>query len=217
MPQKKNIRTLIEKEVRTLLSKDKTSHDWEHTNRVLNMALHIGKKEKANLEILELAALLHDIGRPEEHKSKGKLDHAEIGAQKAEKILKRHGVDLKKIEKIVHCIRCHRFRGKNIPKSLEAKVFFDADKLDSSGAIGIGRAFFWASQVGAKLHNDKGCDIKKTKEYSQEDTAYREFIVKLRHIRDRMLTHEGKRIAEHRHRFMIYFFKELEKETEGEK
>lgn len=209
-----NILKKIEKIAKKHLSTARGSHDFDHTKRVLNLCIHIGKKEKADLEILKIAALLHDIGRKEEDESNGKLCHAEIGAQKAEKILKKLGFSEEKIKKITHCIISHRFRGNAKPKSPEAKILFDADKLDSIGAIGIGRAFLFAGEIGAKLHN-KGKNLKNAKEYSIDDTAHREFTVKLKHIKDRILTNEGKKIAKERHKFMIEFFERLNKETEG--
>lgn len=210
-----NIIQKIEKEARKHFKGKKSSHDWEHTERVYNLALHIGKKEHANLEILKLAALLHDIARHEEDKTGGKIDHAKKGAILAEEILKNYKVPAKKISQITHCIETHRFRGKLIPKTKEARTLFDADKLDAIGAIGIGRAFFFACEVGAKIHNKKGTNILKTKEYSEEDTAYREFIVKLQKVKSRMLTREGKKLASKRHKFMVEFFTRLNKETEG--
>ena len=115
----------------------------------------------------------------------------------------------------MHCIECHRFRKNKPPISIEAKILFDADKLDSIGAIGIGRAFSFAGGVGARLHI-KDIDITKTKEYSVDDCAYREFLVKLIKLKDRMLTKEGKRIAKERHNFMVEFFDRLNKEVDGE-
>lgn len=129
-------------------------------------------------------------------------------------MLEKYNLDQEKIEKIIHCVESHRFRGSKIPQSMEAKVLFDADKLDSIGAVGIGRAFLFAGEVGAKLH-DKNVDIEKTKPYTEDDTAYREFNVKLRHIKDRMLTREGNRIAEKRHRFIADFLDRLKKEVDG--
>jgi len=129
-------------------------------------------------------------------------------------VLEKYNLDQEKIEKIIHCVESHRFRGSKIPQSMEAKVLFDADKLDSIRAVGIGRAFLIAGEVGAKLH-DKNVDIEKTKPYTEDDTAYREFNVKLRHIKDRMLTREGNRIAEKRHRFIADFFDRLNKEVDG--
>lgn len=192
------------------------SHDWDHTQRVLKLCVHIGEKEKADLDILKLAAILHDIGREHECQSSGKVCHAEIGANIARNKLQEYGLDKDNIEKIVHCIECHRFRDNKIPQSLEAKILFDSDKLDAIGAVGIGRAFLFSGEVGAKLHNDKNVDIFKTEAYSKEDTAYREYVVKLRNIKDKILTQEGKRIAQERHDFMVEFFDRLCREIDGE-
>jgi len=163
---------------------------------------------------LKLAAILHDIGRELQDKLNGEICHAEKGAVLARELLKKHNFDNEKIDKIIHCIESHRFRGDKIPQSKEAKILFDADKLDSIGAVGIGRAFLFAGEVGAKLH-DKNVNIEKTKPYTKDDTAYREFMVKLRKVKDRMLTHEGKRIAEERHKFMVDFFDRLNNEVDG--
>lgn len=190
------------------------SHDFDHVERVLKMAMHIGKKEKANLEILKLAAILHDIGRHKSDKQKGQTDHAKDGATVAAEILKKYKFSKEKIAKITHCIEAHRFRTKTKPKTLEAKILFDADKLDSIGAIGIGRAFLFAGELKAKLHNSNMSDaeILQTKEYGCEDTAYREFLVKLRHIKGRIQTKEGRRLAKKRHDFMVEFFKRMKRE-----
>jgi uncharacterized protein len=97
---------------------------------------------------------------------------------------------------------------------LEARVLFDADKLDSIGAVGVGRAFLFAGEIGARLH-DKTIDVRTSKPYSRDDTAYREYLVKLRRVRERMTTREGRRIAAERHRYMAAFFDRLNKETDG--
>ncbi len=195
-------------------SSAKGSHDWEHTLRVYNLALHIGEKEGADLEILKLAAILHDIGREHQDQSGGKIDHAEKGAELAEELLKSYGLEEEKIRKVTHCIETHRFRGSKAPISKEAKILFDADKLDSIGAVGIGRAFLFSGEIGAKLH-DKDVDIENTSSYSRDDTAYREYLIKLRKVKDRLLTEEGRRIAEERHKFMAVFFDRLNKEVDG--
>lgn len=199
---------------RELLNNSKASHDWEHTQRVYKLATHIGKIENANMEIVKLAALLHDIGRHHEDSAQGKICHARKGAEMAEKILKQTPLKTENINKITHCIRTHRFRDDNQPQSREARVLFDADKLDAIGAVGIGRAFQFAGEVGARLH-DPDVDPKRTKSYSTDDTAYREYLVKLRKIKDRMLTAEGRRLAQGRHDFMVEFFKRLNQEVKG--
>jgi uncharacterized protein len=190
------------------------SHDWDHTERVRRLSLRIGRKEKADLGVLELAALLHDIGRGAEDRSHGKVCHGRNGAALAKAILERHGCDDDAVRAVVHCIRAHRFRKGAVPRTLEARVLFDADKLDSIGAVGIGRAFLFAGEIGARLH-DSAIDVARTKPYTREDTAYREYLVKLSRVRDRMTTGEGKRLAAGRHRFMAAFFARLHKETDG--
>jgi len=204
----------IKEEAKVRFRSARGSHDWDHTERVYQLCLRIGRKEKADLEVLKLAALLHDIGREEEDRSNGKVCHSQTGADLARKILEKYPVDKEKISEVLHCIETHRFRKKRIPKTIEAKVLFDADKLDSIGAIGIGRAFLFAGEIGAALHNP-GIDVKKTKPYTKEDTAYREFLVKLSRVKDRIFTREGKKIAAERHKFMVDFFERLNKETEG--
>jgi len=190
------------------------SHDWDHTERVYRLCLRIGRKERADLDVLKLAALLHDVGREEEDRSGGRTCHAARGALLARRILEKWDLDQERIDRVVYCISTHRFRGRLVPDTLEAKILFDADKLDSIGAVGIGRAFLFAGEVGARLH-DPRVDVRKTKAYSKEDTAYREFLVKLSRVKSRMFTAEGRRIARERHEFMTSFFRRLNKETAG--
>ena len=190
------------------------SHDWDHTERVRRLALRIGRKERADLGIVELAALLHDIGREEEDRSHGRICHGRSGAALAKAILESHGCEPATVRAVVHAIRTHRFRKGGAPRTLEARVLFDADKLDSIGAVGVGRAFLFAGEIGARLH-DKEIDVRKTKPYTRDDTAYREYLVKLGRVRDRMTTREGRRIAAERHRYMTAFFDRLNKETDG--
>jgi len=204
----------IKKEAQKYFRDARGSHNWSHVERVYNLAIKIGKKERADLKILKIAVILHDIGRKSQDESGGKLHHGELGAKLARKILEKYKFKKARIEKIIHCIETNRFRGNKKPKSKEAKILFDADKLDAIGAVGIGRAFLFAGEIGAKLH-DKNVDIKKTKEYTKDDSAYREYLVKLRKIKNRMFTKEGKKITRERHRFMVNFFNRLNKEIDG--
>ncbi|MEW6367380.1 MAG: HD domain-containing protein [Acidobacteriota bacterium] len=204
----------IEKRARGFFEDARGSHDRGHAERVLQLCLRIGRREGANLDVLRLAAVLHDIGRAREDRSDGVTCHAEAGAAMARRILAKHGIPEKTAEHVVRCIRTHRFRKGGTPATKEAMILFDADKLDSIGAVGIGRAFLFAGEVGARLHN-KDIDIRKAKSYSKEDTAYREYHVKLSKIKDRMFTREGKRIAAERHRCMVGFFKRLNREVDG--
>lgn len=190
----------------------KGSHDWDHVERVYSLCIEVGKKENADLEILQLSSILHDIGRKEEDDLCGKICHAETGAVLARELLGKYGIEKDKIEKVAHCIETHRFRNNKVPESKEAKVLFDADKLDSIGAVGIGRAFLFKGEIGGRLYNKESVGNNV---YQRTYTAYDEFVIKLSKVKDRMFTQEGKRIAEERHKFMVDFFDRLDKEVDG--
>ena len=192
------------------------SHGWDHSHRVLKLCMHIGQVERADLEVLEIAAYLHDVGRPYEDASRGAVCHAQKGAEIARELLAEYPVSDNQRANIIHCIRSHRFRGNFRPETLEAKVLFDADKLDAIGAVGIGRAFLFAGEVGAKLHNPN-IEPEDTDPYTEEDTGYREYKLKLSRIKDRVLTAEGRCIAEERNAFMEAFFQRFAEEYEGNK
>ncbi len=205
----------LEEEARRYYEKDGGSHRFDHVKRVLALAERLALAEGADPEVVRVAALFHDIGRAEERRTKGKVCHAAYGAELVRKILSRLGLPKEFIEKVAEAIASHRFRGNKRPETPEAKVLFDADKLDALGAVGIGRAFLFAGEVGARLHNPE-VDLSETEPYSQEDTAWREFKLKLSKIKDRMLTEEGRRLAEERYRFMELFFDRLNREVKGE-
>ena len=133
----------------------------------------------------------------------------------AHELLLSFGLDPDRADQIRRCILCHRYRNDHVPSTIEEKILYDADKLDSIGAVGIGRAFLFSGEVGARLHNPD-IDINLTEAYGKEDTAYREYMVKLRYIHERMLTAEGNRMAEERHRFMVDFFDRLQKEVKNQ-
>ena len=192
------------------------SHDWEHTLRVYRLCKRIGRAEGADMVVLLTAAYLHDIGRCFQDASHGKICHAEKGAQIALPIVKQLSLSEKQKENIIHCIKSHRFRCNQTPETIEAKALFDADKLDGIGAIGVARACLFAGEIGAMLHNPD-ISVEKTRSYSNDDTGFREFKVKLVKIKDRMLTKEGKKIAKERHSFMENFFKRFLEEYEGKK
>jgi len=190
------------------------SHGPDHSERVLHTALSIGERMAARLDILAPAALLHDIGRREESLSRGQVCHARRGAELAAPLLRGLAYGDEDIRAICHCIHSHRFRGAVRPVTLEAEILYDADKLDSIGAVGIGRAFLFAGQIGARLHNPD-LDPAATSPYSLEDTAYREFRIKMSRVRPHMLTTVGREMAEQRHAFMHAFFDQLTRETNG--
>lgn len=190
----------------------KGSHDIEHTIRVHDMCLYIWKKEWADLEVLKIASLLHDIWRPKQHETKWKICHAEYGAKLAKEILEQLWYEQEKINHVVHCISTHRLKKWGTPQTLEAKILFDADKLDGIWAVWVWRLFMYASEIGAKLHNDKDTKIENTLENWPDDTAYREYIVKSSKVKNQLFTDSAKQIAKKRHKTMVNFFDDLNEE-----
>ena len=210
---KKDLYEKISGIVEKHLLESESSHDIDHTRRVCRNAEKIlAELPGADVEIVRLAALLHDIARPEE-KADQRVCHAQKGAEMTAKILRELNVDESTAEKIVSAVRTHRYRDDNAPQSLEARIVYDADKLDSLGAVGIGRAFLFAGKFGARLHNTQE-EALTNAAYSKEDTAYREYLVKLRKLPDAMLTKPGRCLALERIGFMQEFFRQLNEETE---
>jgi uncharacterized protein len=216
----------IEAEAKKYFQKSTVCHDWTHVERVRALVFKIGKKEKADLGILELASLLHDIHKPEEMKCKGKICHAEKGAETARKILKKYGVGEGIINEVAHCIISHRTRNNNLPETIEAKVLRDADKLDGIGAIGVARDFQFAGYVAARLSETKMLYTGREKElarsgkkldYTKDDSALLEYEINMKKVKDKLLTKEGKKIGKERHEFMDKFFKRFWEEVRAEK
>ncbi len=169
------------------------THGFEHVERVYDTCQHIGRVERADLDILLPAALLHDIAREEE-------SHAQAGAEKSKEFLRRYDEPEESIEKIASAIASHSFSGKRPPKSLEAKILSDADKLDALGAIGVYR----------------------TAEYSGEHTRpigdfVAHFYEKLLQLEGLLFTNEAKRMASGRTQYMKDFLAQLERELRQER
>ncbi len=206
----------IKSQAQKLFEDARGSHDWEHTLRVYRLCEKIGPVEGADMDVLRVAALLHDIGRSYQDNSQGKICHAEKGSEMACMIIKDFPLSAFQKANVIHCIKTHRFRGNIRPQSLEAKVLFDADKIDAIGAVGIARAFLFAGELGARLHNPD-VKIEETRSYSKDDTGYREFKIKLCKIKERIMTEEGRRLAKERHEFMEIFFNRFLEEHEGKR
>jgi len=128
------------------------AHDPEHIFRVLYLSLSIASKitENVNFDILIASCLLHDIGREQQYKNQN-ICHAEIGGIMAKEFLLGNGWSEKDSDHVKNCISTHRFRGSNIPETLEAKILFDSDKLDAVGCLGISRTLMYKGIVGNQL------------------------------------------------------------------
>jgi len=206
----------IRRRAKAHFAQAKGSHDWDHTLRVHRLCRHIGTAEGVDLLVAEAAAYLHDIGRAHQDRTNGRLCHAEKGAAIASRMLEDYPLDDGRKQNIVHCIAAHRFRSGETPRTPEASVLFDADKLDAIGAVGVARAFQFAGELGARLHSPE-VDVTRAPAYSIDDTGYREYRVKLSKIRERILTPAGRRLADERHQFMALFFERFLEEYEGER
>ena len=208
------------------------AHDISHVMRVYNLCLRLARYEpNVDLDILRTAALLHDIARTKEDKEVQAgflgIDHALLGAEMSAKILKELDFSEEKIERVMHCIASHRFRGENQPRTIEAKILSDADKLDVLGATGIARSFTIGGENGQKIYSDTPSD-----EYIKENLAggkangriidpskhasNLEFETKFKHIPGKLYTRKAREIAEERVDFMSQFFVRLKREIDGQ-
>jgi uncharacterized protein len=204
------------------------AHDINHTIRVYDLCLKLAKgMGKVDLEVLKLSALLHDIGGAKELRDKsGKTCHAKVSAEMARKILKKFKYPQDKINKIVHCILSHRYKTGIKPETKEAKILFDADKLEGIGAIGVARNFIWVGNNNAKMFAET--DLKKyikenlyggkkngrIKDKSKHNPFF-EFELKSKLIPKKMHTKKARKMAEERVRYMKSFFDRLKKELKG--
>jgi uncharacterized protein len=193
-----------------------TAHDFDHVLRVLALAERLARAEGADWEIVQAAVLLHDITRADEDAGRSG-DHAQTAATRAREILLGRGVAPERAEAVAHAIAAHRFRGSVAPQTLEAKILFDADKLDSIGAIGVARAYAISGVLNQRLWRAVAPDAVATRDqHNAGHTAVAEFAVKLSKVRERVYTATARRIAEERHAFMAEFFARLEREVHGE-
>jgi uncharacterized protein len=198
--------------VRALLLNSGGGHDYDHTLRVMkNAELLLQEEPGADREIVRFAALLHDCARPEEHDSCGKVCHAARGAVIAAELMAEEGLPKEFCHAVTEAVRTHRYRDGIVPETPEGRIVFDADKLDSLGAVGLGRAFLFAGACGARVHNTAD-EALQSEAYTQEDTAYREYLVKLRYLPDAMLTPAGRALGAERLKFMETFFEQLDRE-----
>ncbi len=194
-------------------------HGFDHIERVYRMAERLAKAEGADLEIVHAAALLHD-SQGSDPNSGERLSHHLASAIFAETILKKEGWSQERIEAVKHCIRAHRFRGDNeSPATIEAKVIFDADKLDVLGAIGVGRTIGYAVQAGQPIYSPPSEQFINSgiKLDGEPHSSYHEFLFKLRKVKDRLFTESARCLAEQRHQFLTDFYEQLIAEVHADR
>ena len=194
-------------------------HDFDHIRRVLALAERVAAAEGADREIVRAAVLLHDAaGASPGAESGPRATHHEASADFAGEVLASEGWPEERIEAVQHCIRAHRFRGTEAPRTLEAQILFDCDKLDVLGAIGVARTVAYAALAGQPLTGEPSEKFKATgeKEPGEPHTPYHEFLFKLSKVKDRMQTATARQIAEERHRYLEEYFARLRREVNGE-
>jgi uncharacterized protein len=194
-------------------------HGFDHVLRVYRMAEVIGAELGADMEILKAAALLHDASGAAPGEGGARASHEQDSAEFARGVLQEEGWGEERIRAVEHCIRTHRYRNQEEPESLEAKILFDADKLDVVGAFGVARTIGYAVQAHRPIFSQPSERFLKEglKEPDELHSAYHEYLFKLRHVKDRLFTQSAKRIAEHRHQVLTQFFEQLAAEAVGEK
>lgn len=198
--------------VKAEFSGEGSGHDWWHIYRVRNLAMEIAKREKADLFIVELAALLHDI-------DDWKFNNGE--SRQAEEWLKKLAIDENIISEICEIIGSLCFKGAEVEtkmKTPEGMIVQDADRLDAIGAIGIGRTFAYGGNRGQEMHNPNiKPEMSKTFEQykNKKTTSINHFYEKTLLLKDLMNTSAAKKIAKKRHKLMEKFLKEFLQEWEG--
>ncbi|MGP8329537.1 MAG: HD domain-containing protein [Methanosarcinaceae archaeon] len=202
--------------VSEVLRDEPSTHDMSHIDRVEAMCINIHKHEGGDIEVLQLAALLHDVGIVKEHNEGG--DHAEYSAGIAREFLSMAGADDGLVEHVTSCIRTHRFSRGLEAGSIEAQILQDADRIDALGAIGIFRSLV---SMGA-LRSLKQT-IGTVKETSMNAYAldpidgFNDYMVnKPFRIRDRLNTDAARKIADERLELMHVYLEALKMETSGD-
>ena len=186
---------------REIFSGDASGHDFDHTMRVYRMATRLAKEEGADLEVVQLAALLHDV---DDHKLSPETCENHL---RAVTFLRGNGADEVKIRIITDIISRISFSAnKGIPTTLEGKCVQDADRLDAMGAIGIARTFAYGGSRGRRMHDPQGMDKNATVQH---------FYDKLLLLKESMNTPTARRLAEDRDRFMRSYLEQFYAEWEG--
>ena len=190
-----------------------SAHDREHVYRVLYTALDIAAEEsRVNTDLLIAACLLHDIGRQAQINDPS-LCHATVGADMAREFLLSSGYDDDFAQQVAQCIQSHRFRKERPPQSLEAKILFDADKLDVTGAMGVARTLLYAGRLSGPLYSlDENGNVSDG-EQDLFPSFFQEYHFKLKRLYDRFFTPRGRQLAMARQAAARDFYEALLQET----
>ncbi len=201
-------------------------HGFDHVLRVLRLADYLARLEGADLEVVAAAVLLHDAQvetgidstcsenhiQFDSHTPGVRGDHHLISAELAQRVLEEESWPEERIAEVKHCIQAHRYRElSTAPQTLEARVVFDADKLDAIGAVGVARAIAYAVRAGQPFYSRPSTSFLQTGclEPGEPHSAYHEYLFKLVKIQERLCTKGGKLLSKARQQRMDTFFKGL--------
>ncbi|MEJ2010641.1 MAG: HD domain-containing protein [Anaerolineales bacterium] len=203
-------------EARAWYAGDDPVHGFDHVLRVYRLAEHLGAALGADLEIIRAAALMHDASGAHPGEASGRANHEQQSAEFAREVLEFEGWNRERIDAVQHCIRAHRYRGQESPRSLEAKILFDADKLDVVGAFGVARTIGYALQAGQPIFAVPSAQFMESGETQpgEPHSAYHEYLFKLRHVPERLYTRPAREMARTRANLMARYFEGLRAEAE---
>lgn len=201
-------RTFAAIEAHMLSCMNDSAHDEQHIYRVLYAALDLASGYEIDQDVLIAAALLHDIGRDAQFKNP-KLDHAVVGSEMAYAYLVGLGWPKERAGQVKECIYSHRYRNNREPASMEAKLLFDADKLDVTGTIGIARTLAYKGIVGEPLYSldEEGKVLEG--DGDAEPSFFQEYHWKLKKVYDKFYTERARRIAEGRRESSEAFYRNM--------
>ena len=202
--------------VKEKLQNAEGGHDWFHVERVYNNALLIAEEESCDLQVIKLAALLHDVADSKFHNG-----DETIGPKIAREFLVTQNVAEETINHVIAIIENISYKGGNFEKefhSKELEIVQDADRLDAIGAIGIARTFNYGGFKNRPLYNPNiqpNLNMSKEEYKNSEAPTLNHFYEKLLLLKDKMSTETGKKIAKKRHNFMVSFLSQFYSEWEG--
>ena len=197
-------------QLRARFAEEGSGHDWYHLERVWRMARRIGEAEGADLEIVELGALVHDIADWKFH-----AGDESVGPREAERLLRKEGVSARVVEAVVDIVATISYKGAGVAtpmRSLEGRCVQDADRIDALGAIGIARCFAYGGHAGRLIHDPRVPPVLHASAAAYKaarGTSLNHFHEKLLLLKDRMHTASGRAIAEERHRYMEDFVRQF--------
>lgn len=202
--------------VKEQLKNAEGGHDWFHIERVYKNAQVIAAAEDCDLEVVTLAALLHDIADSKFHNG-----DETIGPKVARAFLEANQVVPATVDHVIAIIENISFKGGNFDRQFHSKelaIVQDADRLDAIGAIGIARTFNYGGFKNRALYDPEiKPNLSQTKEEYKKNEAPTiiHFYEKLLLLTDKMNTETGKKMAKKRHDFMVHFLAQFYAEWEG--